>query len=129
MAANLHGLSRATKDVDVLIPKELENTERILRALENLTWGLSKEISAEEVLSKPFTIIGDLPRVDLLLRAGKIKFDEAYPNRIEKIVEGVKIAFVSIKDLIRSKETGRPRDALEIKELKLLGRISQKRKR
>ncbi len=123
VAANLHGLSRGTKDIDVLIPKDLKNTEKILKGLENLLWGLSKEITAEEVLSKPFTIIGDTPRVDLLLTAGKLKFEEAYPHRLEKTVEGIKIFFVSLEDLIRSKQTSRPQDAIDIKEIKKLKKI------
>jgi hypothetical protein len=55
-ACNLHGLIRGTKDVDLLIPRDVPNTEKILSALGNLAWGVAR---------KPFTIIGDLPRVDL----------------------------------------------------------------
>lgn len=126
IAANLHGLSRGTKDIDILIPKEMENTGKILKGLENLLWGLSREITPEEVLSKPFTIIGDTPRVDLLLRAGKLKFDDAYPNRIERVVEGIKLSFVSLEDLIHSKQTGRPQDDLEIREIRKLQKIKSK---
>ena len=97
IATNLHGLSTATKDIDVLIPKDLENTEKILKGLENLGWGLSKELFAEDVIKKPFTIIGDQPRVDLLLIAGKINFEQAYPNREQKTIEGIKIPYLNTK--------------------------------
>lgn len=126
LAVNLHGLSRGTKDVDLLIPKDKENTEKILRSLEGLIFGLSREISAEEVLSKPFTIIGDTPRVDLLFRAGKLKFEEAYPNRIERTIEGFKVPFVSVDDLLLSKQTGRPQDEREVEEIRKLQKLKRK---
>src|SRR3989338_838239 len=128
VASNLHGLSRGTKDIDILIPKDLKNTEKILKALENLTWGLSKEIFPEEVISKPFTIIGDMPRVDLLLQAGKICFNDAYPRREEKKLANLKLPVVSFEDLILSKNTDRPRDLLEIKEMMQMKKLKKKLK-
>ncbi|MBF0105915.1 MAG: nucleotidyltransferase [Deltaproteobacteria bacterium] len=123
VASNLHGLVRATKDIDVLIPKDLENTKKLLRGLESLAWGLSREIDAERVINKPFTIIGDQPRVDLLLRAGKLTFEAAIKNAQKRVVDGVRLAYVSLDDLILSKATGRPRDDIEIQELKRLKKI------
>ena len=123
VAANLHGLSRGTKDIDLLIPKDLENTEKILEALGGLTCGIAREISAEEVISKPFTIIGDIPRVDLLLCAGKLSYKEASKNKEVRILNGIKVTFVSLDDLIRSKQTDRPNDAIIIAELKKLKKI------
>lgn len=125
IAAGLHGLARTTKDIDILIPKDLKNTEKILKSLEKLSWGISREIIAEEVISKPFTIIGDMPRVDLLLRAGKLIFEDAYPNRLSRVIDGMKINYVSIDDLILSKHTGRARDKLEIEEIKKLKKLKR----
>jgi hypothetical protein len=88
--------------------------------LEDLTWGISREILAEEVIAKPFTIIGDMPRVDLLLIAGKLNFEKAYSNSLRKKIEQVDIPYVSIDDLILSKQTGRPKDDLIIQDLKRL---------
>ncbi len=126
IAANLHGLVRATKDIDVLIPKDLDNTRKILKALENLTWGISRELDAEEVILKPFTIIGDMPRVDLLLRAGKLTFEEGYARRIQRTIDGISVPYVSAEDLIRSKLTNRPHDKLDIENLKRLQAIKKK---
>ena len=50
-AVALHGLVRATKDVDVLIETTLENAERTLRALEGLTFGIARELTPQEVRS------------------------------------------------------------------------------
>ena len=128
VASNLHGIARSTKDIDILIPKDAGNTQKILGALSRMTLGLAKEISVEEVLGKPFTIIGDLPRVDLLIRAGKIRFEEAYPRRKVITLDGVRFPIVSIDDLIRSKDTGRPHDVIEIEELKAIKKLHLRKK-
>ena len=36
VAANLHGSVRATRDVDILVPKDLDNTARVLLGLRDL---------------------------------------------------------------------------------------------
>ena len=36
VAANLHGSVRATRDVDILVPRDLANTRRLLGALAEL---------------------------------------------------------------------------------------------
>lgn len=59
-----------------------------------------------------------MPRVDLLTRAGKIRFEDAFPKRRIGIVDGVKIPYVDLQNLILSKETGRPFDEIEVRELK-----------
>lgn len=38
VAVALHGYVRATKDIDILVPRNLENTKRILDALSELPW-------------------------------------------------------------------------------------------
>ena len=75
------------------------------------------------MISKAFTIVGDLPRVDLLLVAGKTNFAKANPNRIVKTVGGIRIPVVSLDDLIESKKTGRPKDKIKIAELEELKKI------
>lgn len=121
-ALNFHGVIRATKDIDLLIPKDVANTTRILEALKGLTWGIAGELDAEEVAKKPFTIIGDMPRVDLLTVASKVHFREA-KNRASSIqIDGVRIPYVDFETLIKTKETGRLQDQADIERLKRLAR-------
>ena len=114
VAANLHGSVRATKDVDLLIPKDAANTRRVLDALGELPLGLSRELDAEEVASRPFTIIGDMPRVDLLTVACTVTFEKAWPNRVVRRIGGIRVSYLSLADLIRSKRTGRASDQADI---------------
>lgn len=116
-ACNVHGLVRGTKDVDILLDKTQENVERALQALEELPYHLAREILPEEVLAKPFTIIGDDPRVDLLFRAGKIKYVEAIQDIFYVEVEGVRIPFAGVKSLIQTKQTDRAKDQADLEVL------------
>lgn len=118
IAAQMHGLMRATKDIDLLIPKDVKNTECVLKALSHIGFGIAKEANAEEVTHKPFTIIGDIPRIDLLTVANKVKFSEAQPKALTVKIDGITIPYLDLKTLIKSKNTGRPQDEIDIKALK-----------
>src|SRR5213592_4379103 len=50
----------------------LDNATRTLKALEGLTWGISRELDPADVIAKPLTIVGDDPRVDILTLACSI---------------------------------------------------------
>src|SRR5512139_3037499 len=102
VAANLHGSVRATRDVDILVPRDLRNTERLLLALSELPYGLARELDPEEVLRNPVTIVGDDPRVDILTVAWSVTFDRAYPSRVVRRIAGVRVPYLGRDDLIRS---------------------------
>jgi hypothetical protein len=121
-ACALHGLVRTTKDVDVLIPRDLENAGRVHRALLGLPYRIASEHDPTELVAKPITIIGDDPRVDLMLAAGKTNFEKAWPSRVERTIDGVRVPFLGIEALLQSKDTDRPRDIADIAELRYLQR-------
>jgi hypothetical protein len=117
VAANLHGSVRATKDVDVLVPRDPRNMARLLRALSNLPWGIARELDADTIAGKPITIIGDDPRVDVLTVAWTVTFDRAWPNRKVRRVDGTRVPFLSLEDLRESKNTGRASDRADLEAL------------
>lgn len=122
VAANLHGSVRATKDVDLLVPPDERNMARLLGALSALPWGLASELDAAEIANKPVTIIGDDPRVDVLTVAWTVTFARAWPNRVVRRIDGVRVPFLSLADLAESKKTGRPADLADLEVLKGLRR-------
>jgi hypothetical protein len=97
VAANLHGSVRATKDVDILVPREVRNMRRLLAALSALPWGVARELDADELAAKAGTIVGDDPRVDVLTVAWTVTLHQ---------------------DLRASKETGRAADAADLEALR-----------
>ena len=52
-AAALHGLARATQDVDVLIEPTVENADRAIRALSQLPFGVAHDLVAEDLPFPP----------------------------------------------------------------------------
>lgn len=121
-AVALHGVIRATKDVDILIEPTLENARCVLRALEGLPIGVAREVSAEEVISKPITIIGDDPRVDLLTLAWSVRYADAAPKALHIGIEGIEVPFADLDTLIRSKQTGRLQDRADVENLEIVRR-------
>lgn len=122
LALNLHGIIQATKDVDLLIPKDIKNTKKILKALERLSFGIAKELEAEEVIQKPFTIIGDNPRVDLVTVAAKVKYEDAKKTALQTKIKKIKIPYLDYETLIKTKSTGRLKDKADVEILKKLGK-------
>ena len=117
VAMGLHGYVRATTDIDVMMPRDLENTRRALAALENLPLKAAREFDAEQVNAQVITIIGDDPRVDLMKAMGRLSYREATESPEERTVKGVRFRYLSLEALKKAKETGRTKDAADLEEL------------
>lgn len=126
VAANLHGSVRATRDVDILVPKDRANTERVLKALAELPHGVARELDPDEVFGKPITIVGDDPRVDILTVAWDVTFERANRSRVVRRIAGVQVPYLGLQDLVRSKRTGRPGDLADIQALRGIRRSTRR---
>jgi hypothetical protein len=124
-AMALHGVVRATKDIDILIEPTPENAARALQALAGLTWGISRELDPSEVVAKPITIIGDDPRVDLLTIAWSVRYADAAPKVQKVAIDGVEVPFPDLDTLIRTKQTGRFQDKADVESLERVKRLAQ----
>lgn len=122
VAANLHGSVRATRDVDLLVPRDLRNAERLLTALAELPYRIAEELDAADVIRKPYTIVGDDPRVDILTVACRITFERAWPHRIVRRIGNVRVSYLSLDDSLEFKRTGRASDTADIEVLTRLRR-------
>ncbi len=116
----LHGRMRATKDIDVLVPRDVDNMRQLLAALEALPMGLTRELNAKEENEKAITIIGDDPRVDVLKAAGDLAYGDAIRSKRTATIDGVEIPYVGLRELIRSKRTDRDQDQVDARELEAL---------
>ncbi len=125
-AVALHGVVRATKDIDVLIEPTLKNARRALKALEGLTWGISRELDPADVVAKPITIIGDDPRVDLLTLAWSVRYADAAPKATKVDIDGVEVPFADLDTLIRTKQTDRYQDKADVESLEQVRRVRER---
>lgn len=123
VACILHGHVRATKDVDILIERTLANAARVLEGLEGVGYGFARDWTAEEILGKPITIIGDDPRVDLFTVAWSVKYEDAIHRSTTVEAEGVTMPLVGLEDLIATKRTGRPQDTADLEVLEAIRRL------
>jgi hypothetical protein len=122
-AFGVHAEPRATKDLDVFIRSDKENSEAVFRALAQYGAPLDG-LSAADFRDGTAFQIGQPPsRVDILQRIDGLTFDEAWEHRLEGLVDGEIPAIVlSRDDLIRNKlASGREQDLLDVKKLRAAG--------
>lgn len=115
VAVNLHGLIRATEDLDIFVRPTPENVARLRAALRRV-WDdpAIDEITAED-------LCGDYPSIrygppsgelylDILTRLGDaLHFDDI--EIVEREVDGVRVRIASPATLVRmKKDTVRPKD-------------------
>lgn len=114
-----HGHVRATKDLDVWIRPSPENAARAYRALADFGAPLSDLEEAD--LATPGTVfqIGVAPvRIDILTRIDGVEFDDAWRDRLEVRVAGVRADVLSRAHLIANKKaSGRLQDLADVERL------------
>jgi hypothetical protein len=142
LAINLHGVERATMDVDLVLAMDDANLRRFLSAATRLklnpilpvpievlcdakqldAWVREKRLIAFSLHS----VSPNLPTVDIIVRPA-VPFNAMHRNRIEKDIGGVRFNLASIEDLIALKTgTGRKQDASDIEALKVVARVTGK---
>ena len=111
---------RATKDLDIFIRTDEENSEAIFRALADFGAPLDNLSPADFRDGSCFQIGSPPGRIDILQQIDGITFDEAWKNRVEANIEGeIRVAVISRDDLIRNKlASGREQDLLDVKKLR-----------
>jgi hypothetical protein len=116
----LHGYVRATLDVDILIPEDLENHERIIAALSELKDGFAAELTAQDFVDNIVVKIADEVEVDVSTRAWKVTYDEAQASALHRTINKVQVPYVDLQTLIRSKSTPRQQDRVDIELLRAI---------
>lgn len=118
-AVAFHGHPRYTKDMDIWVWVDQQNAENIILALEQFGMG-SLNLEAHDFL-EPGTIIqlGYPPhRIDILIGLKGIDFQVCYQNKIEEVIDGIKINFIDLENLKKTKRiAGRAQDLADIENL------------
>ena len=103
VAVILHGVPRATFDLDILIEATPENVRRLLEALEEAGLGTASLTSTDEILANAITIFKDCVRLDVQTRTPGIAFADAWSRREMMTYQGQSFAVLCKDDLIASK--------------------------
>lgn len=119
-AVILHGWVRATKDIDLLVDVSASNIQALKRAMSVLPDNAISLIEDDEVARYPVVRIADEIVVDLMKEACGIDYRAAVESGLEKTtIEGVEIILASKDLLIRTKQTVRESDAMDIGFLRI----------
>jgi hypothetical protein len=117
-AMAVHGVPRATGDLDVWVDPDPANAERVWSALLEFGAPVREMGVARKDLETPGIVlqIGQPPRrIDLLTQVSGLSFAEAWPNRATHSIEALAVPFVGRDDLVRNKRaSGRPKDLADL---------------
>ncbi len=119
-AVAFHGYVRATKDIDILFNNSKINIQRLKGVLNE--FGFPADSLTDVAFSEQGKIIrmGVAPvMIELINAISGVSFKTAWKNRITGRYGGTDIYYLSRSDLLKNKKaSGRPRDILDIDELK-----------
>ena len=114
----IHGYSRATLDIDLLIKPTKKNAENTLLALIEFGYDMD-DVSVSDILSKKILIRQYILETDIHPFVKGVTVEEIWKNRVPGKIGGVSCHFASLDDLIRMKEAaGRGKDKEDLKFLK-----------
>lgn len=120
IAAVLHGVPRATFDLDILIEATPENAEALLTALLDAGLGTAALISTEDLLVNEITVFKDRVRIDVQTSTPGLLFEDAWHDRVTMEYNDQEFYVVSRDDLIASKRAaGRDVDLKDVQLLEL----------
>jgi tRNA nucleotidyltransferase/poly(A) polymerase len=116
----LHGVPRATFDLDILIDATPDNAGRLLEALLAGGFGTASLTNVSELLSNEITVFKDKVRIDVQTSTPGLTFQYAWENKVDMYYRKQKFYVVSKKDLISSKRAaGRDIDLEDVRLLEL----------
>jgi type IV secretory pathway protease TraF len=114
-AVSAHGFPRATGDLDIWIRPQRENAERAWRALKKFKAPM-RNLSLEDLITPDIVFqIGVAPRrIDLMTSIDAVEFDEAWAQRKDVDIDGLRVAVLGREHLLRNKKAcGRPKDVAD----------------
>lgn len=120
-ALAVHGVPRATGDLDVLVEPTAENARRVWDALTDFGAPLDAlGVSPSDLELTGNVIQLGLPprRIDLLTSVTAVSFEEVWNDRVEHAVGALNVPFMGRSTLVRNKRaTGRTRDLADLEAL------------
>jgi len=120
VASVLHGVPRATFDLDILIDPTDDNAQRLLAALVDAGFGTATMTNAREIVAHEITVFNDRVRIDVQTRTPGVSFQDAWRRRKTVTYQGQDLYILSKEDLIASKRaSGREVDLDDVRLLEL----------
>ena len=115
-----HGFPRATGDIDIFVRNSPENAPKVIRALTQFGAPMDN-LSAQDFTAPDLMVqLGVEPcRIDLITSIDGVTFAEAWQNKVEIELDGLRVFVLSKADLLKNKlAAGRAKDQGDIAWLK-----------
>jgi hypothetical protein len=110
----VHGYSRTTLDLDLLIRPEPANAARVLEALREFGYDVT-DLTVEDLLAYKVLIRQYLVETDIHPFAAGVTFDQVWQNKVSDLYGDTPAAFASLDDLILMKQAAnRPKDQADL---------------
>jgi predicted nucleotidyltransferase len=121
-AVGIHSEPRGTKDLDLFIKTDPENSLAVFRALAEFGAPIAG-MTPEDFNDKPTSVfqMGVPPaRIDILQGIEGVDFDQAWPKRVDEVLAGQVLAhIISRDDLITNKlAVGRLQDLADVEKIR-----------
>jgi hypothetical protein len=120
-AMAVHGVPRATGDLDVWIATDPDNVVRVWAALVRFGAPVASMGVSQDDLRRPDQVvqIGVPPRrIDILTSISGVGFEEAWSGRVSHEVGGMTVPFLGRAELVRNKRaSGRTKDRADLEAL------------
>lgn len=115
-----HGYPRATKDIDLWVASNPENSSRVFAALARFGAPVTQIDEGDFSEIGNVVQIGVSPRrIDITTIADGVEFEACFARATFVEWEGVIVPVISVTDLIANKQaTGRPQDLVDVDTLK-----------
>lgn len=119
-ALAVHGVLRATGDIDFLYRRTKVNVRRLCRAMED--FGAPPNVIDEVVLMTPEIVMqfGQPPfRIDLLNAIDGVDFGDVWSGAATTTIQGQEIRVIGLSELRKNKAaTGRKKDEEDVRKLR-----------
>lgn len=116
-ALAVHGIPRATGDIDILVACDSDNASRLMTALARFGAPLASHGIAQQDFEKEGTVyqIGLPPRrIDVMTSISGVGFHEAEREAVDAEIEKIRLPVLGRRHLIANKlASGRPKDLVD----------------
>jgi len=108
-----HGFSRATRDIDILFPADVENGKKVKEVLLLMPEQAAKDLDPAWFAEGENVRVVDAYTVDIMLNANGETYESLLPYRQTVNINGVSVAIPSLEGMLKTKLTGRIKDNLD----------------